>query len=87
MEGRPIFRNQRRVARVAIGLFAFFFGFVAWQGIHYDEFWGRHATIRRKEDPERYWTLFSFYAGGSAGAAIVCMTWNRRAIAQRYPEE
>ena len=87
-QSKPIFGNQRLVARVAIGLFAIFFGFMAWQGIHYGEFWGKHGLdIRRHEQPDQYWAIFCFLSGASAGAAFICITWKKRVIAQTFPEE
>jgi hypothetical protein len=88
MEGRPIFKNQRRVARVAIGMFAFFFGFMAWQGIYYGEFWGKFgAVIKREEKPTKYWTHFCFLSSVSATAAFVCITWRKRSCSQLFPEK
>jgi hypothetical protein len=87
MAAKPIFKNQRRAARVAVGLGAFFFGFMAWQGIHYDEYWGKHgAVIKNVERPVRYWTIFSLFSAGSATLGFYCLTWHKRDVAYLFPE-
>jgi hypothetical protein len=87
MAAKPISKNQRRVARVAVGLGAFFFGFMAWQGIHYEEFWGKYGAVIKKVDrPVRYWTIFSFLSAGSATLGFYFLTWPKRDVAHLFPE-
>ena len=87
MEGRPLFRNQRLVARIAVGLFAVFMGVIALQGIQYDEFWGKYgAVIRRAERPVHYWLLFSFFTGLCTVASYYFFTWHRREVSKLFRE-
>ncbi len=87
MEGRPIFRNQRRVARLAVGMVAFLFGFMAWQGIYYGEIWGKFGSVtKREEKPAKYWAHFCFLSSVSATAAFACVTWRKRSFSKLFPE-